>query len=76
MKIWISKYALTDGIKEIEADLVSDSMVRIGSCSYLHGEGREWHRTKEGAIIRANEMRKRKINSIRKTLSKLEIMKF
>lgn len=44
MKIWNSKYALTEGLIEQEGEEVGDSMVKVGSLQYLHGEGKEWHR--------------------------------
>lgn len=75
MKIWNSKYALTEGLIEQEGEEVGDSMVRVGSI-YLHGEGKEWHRTREAAAARAEVMRKAKITSLRKTLARLEALRF
>ena len=43
---------------------------------YFHGEGREWHRTKESAIDKAEEMRKKKIETMKKQIEKLEKMEF
>lgn len=76
MKIWNSKYALTEGLIEQEGEEVSDSMVKIGSLQYLHGEGKEWHRTRESAAARAEVMRKAKIASVRKQLARLESLRF
>lgn len=80
MKVWITKYALTQGIIEKEAELCEsyDGMIRVsGKFSYyLHGEGKEWHRTKESAIARAEEMRQKKIESLKKQIQKLEEMHF
>ena len=41
-----------------------------------HGEGKEWHRTKEAALVRAEKMRQKKIASLKKQIEKLERMKF
>lgn len=43
---------------------------------YYHGEGNDWHRTKESAIAKAEEMRKKKIASLKKQIEKLEKMEF
>jgi len=86
-KVWISKYALTKGIYELEVkrcvnsirDKDESDMVEIrknGFTSYFHGEGKEWHLTKESAIVRAEEMKLRKIESVKKQLNKLEKLKF
>lgn len=76
MKIWNSKYALTEGLIEQEVEEVGDSMVKVGPLQYLHGEGREWHRTRESAAARAEAMRRAKIASVRKQLARLEALRF
>lgn len=76
MKIWNSKYALTEGLIEQDGEEVGDSMVKVGSLQYLHGEGKEWHRTRESAAARAELMRKAKIASMRKQLARLEALRF
>ena len=76
MKIWNSKYSLTEGLIEQEGEEVGDSMVKVGSLQYLHGEGKEWHRTRESAAARAEVMRKAKIASVRKQLARLEALRF
>lgn len=78
MKIYSTKYALSAGIMEHEAEETSvEGMVRIGALyNCLHGEGREWHRTRESAVARAEEMRKAKIESLRKSLANFEAMRF
>lgn len=47
-----------------------------GTIQYYHGKGDEWHETKESAIAKAEEIRKKKINSLKKQIEKLEKMKF
>jgi hypothetical protein len=81
MKVWITKYALTKGIIEVDdAQNCNDaSMIkclRIGSLSYFHGEGKEWHKTKESAIAKAEEMRMKAIATHLKSIAKLEKMRF
>jgi len=78
-KVWISKYALTKGIYELEVKRCVNSIRdkdESDMVSYFHGEGKEWHLTKESAIVRAEEMKLRKIESVKKQLNKLEKLKF
>ncbi len=81
--IWNTKYALSTGISEHDVeppspDLPSLVVIReggkMGVC--LHGEGSQWHRTKDSAIAKANNMKKRKIASLKKQIEKLEIKAF
>jgi len=80
MKVWIAKYALTQGIFEIEATLcaeISTKMIREVGCKYstlYHGN--DWHETREAAIAQAEVMRKKKIASVKKLLLGLEALKF
>lgn len=79
MSYFITKYALTEGIRIIDNDSygVDGGMLwnnRDGY--YFHGEGKEWHRTKESAVKRAEEMRLAKIASLKKSIAKLEKLKF
>ena len=80
MKVWITKYALTDGIIEIDAEVcistgATGNMINCDR-GYFHGEGKEWHKTKESAIEKAEEMRQKKIESLKKQIKKLEEMRF
>ena len=86
MKVWISKYALTQGILEAEgqpststpATMICESTGPFTDIvfPYFHGEGREWHRTEAEAKIKANEMVQCKIKSLEKQLAKLRKMVF
>lgn len=82
MKVWITKYALTQGIYECEAEVcenINPDMIVVRSDShsaYYHSEGIEWHRTKEAALAKAEEMRKKKIESLKNQIAKLEKMDF
>ena len=79
MKVWITKYALTKGIFTIEATEPNENGLitpinKLWDC--YHGEGREWHRTKEAAIERAEEMRLKKIASLEKQIDKIKKLNF
>jgi hypothetical protein len=80
VRIWISKYALSGSLIEAEADIKEGTATvqRNGNgwCDYFHAEGKEWHRTREGAEARAEAMRVAKIASLRKQIAKLEAMTF
>lgn len=79
MKAFITKYALTEGILEKEGEI--NPQARSMFCAenetfgYFHGEGKDWHRTREGALKRAESMRLAKIASLKKQISKLEALK-
>lgn len=76
MKVWITKYALTQGIQEWEVTQSVDTptMVHANGCVYFHGN--EWHKTETGAFVRAVSMRGAKIKSLRGQLTKLEGLEF
>lgn len=67
MKVYCTKYLFTSGIQEIEVEQ---------SCFYLYGQGKEWHKTKESAIARAEEMRIKKLKALDKQMKKISAMKF
>ena len=79
---WVTKYALTDGIQKVSGtvrhETSSDMLSYIGSRydwrECVHGN--DWHRTPEAALARAEEMRKNKIASLKKSIAKLEAIKF
>lgn len=84
MKVFITKHALTAGIEEVEAEICSNvnaGMICVGkrgwTCSkYFHGEGRQWHRTRESAIKKAVEIRDSRIRSLKKQIQELETKLF
>lgn len=77
---YISKYALTKGVQECEVEdcfSVSPTMVvdREGPYrGYYHGN--DWHRTREAAITRAEEMRTAKVASLEKQLARIRKLRF
>lgn len=78
MKVYIVKYALAQGILEREAEdcTFSPNMIRTDDGAYYHGEGKDWTRTKEAAVARAEEIRLKKIDSLQKQIKKLEKLNF
>ena len=84
MKVWITKYALSKtGIFEIEnasicEGLYGKGMIRDADVkfAYYHDEGKEWHRSYEAACVRAEQMRKAKIATLRKQIARLEALTF
>lgn len=79
MKVFISKYALTTGIFDVyDAEQSGDRMICFKSCAgylqYVHKP--HWHETKQEAIEKAENMRLKKIASLKKQIEKLEKMRF
>ena len=75
MKAYITKYALTKGIIEIENPEFYENYIVISHIEPIINPV-DWFRTKQEAIHRAEEMRVKKIASLRKQIAKLESMKF
>ena len=80
MKAFITKYALTKGIYEIDAEVCQNpKIIKRASgnwVDYYRNEGKDWHKTKESAILRANEMRAAKIKTLQKQIIKLDKLTF
>lgn len=78
MKVYITKYALSDGILEKDAEECDrfPGMIRTDDGAHFHGEGKDWTRKKEAAAAREEEMKAKKIKSLKKQVEKLERMKF
>ena len=77
--VWISKKALTKGIFEMKVVQVSDDGKNVyGKSLYdaYRGEGLEWHRTKEEALVRAQALREKKISNLKKQIVKLSELDF
>lgn len=76
-KAWITKYALTQGVfvRKVE-DHGNDMVVdKLDYYACYHGEGRDWHRTRESAIARVEEMREAAIAAATRKLDKLTTMR-
>lgn len=80
---YITKHALSNGkILKIEARLcsnVDNTMIAYrteGSTFNQYAHDTDWHSTLPDAIAKANEMRVKKIASLKKQIAKLEKMAF
>jgi hypothetical protein len=77
MKVYITKYALTKGIFELDA-VQTDNPGMISSLgqwtNYYHKP--DWHTSKSSAINRAEDMREAKIKSLEKQLKKIKDIEF
>ncbi len=77
IKAWVTKCALTEGIQLVDGEVcheISSGMLSYGAYGTAHGK--DWHRTPEAALARAEEMRKAKIASLRKSIEKMERLTF
>lgn len=87
MKVWITKYALTDGI--YDGEIIAKHKIRENPieckfrflCRNTYGDQFYLDRddfcfTYECAIKKAEEMRQNKIKSLKKQIEKLEEMRF
>jgi hypothetical protein len=72
VKVYITKYALTEGIKEFDGKQVSDKIALIGSGSHSSFVRKpHWHLTIEEAKAQALKMVRAKIASMDKQIAKL-----
>ena len=78
MKVWITKYALTDGIIETEGKNISSESFRITEGNFKDSwfSSKDCFTDKKSAIKRAEEMRQKRIKSLKKQIEKLEEMRF
>jgi len=78
--VYVTKYALTVSIEKVDNVKIENdmaiSMKGFGGLICFHGEGREWHRTWESALARAEKMRVNKIRSLVIRMGKLEAIRF
>lgn len=77
MKIYITKYALTKGIFEVDANIRDSGIAEDRTEHYIAYYSKDSYcKDKQSAIKKADEMRKKKIVSLKKKIEKLEKMKF
>lgn len=86
MKVWITKYALTDGISD--GEIIAEHKIRENPIEYKSRylcrskdgdqclDGGDFCFTYELAVQKAEEMRQKKIASLKKQIEKLERMRF
>lgn len=75
MKAYVTKYALSNGIEEVNGEIYDDIYFKVEGFYILFKEG-EWFETKEDAIKKAEEMRIKKIKSLEKQIERLKNKKF
>lgn len=80
--VWVTKYALTAGIRECEVVRISEDRHNIvvkwpgAAMDEARFTGSEWHDTKQEAISDAVEKRSRKVMSLQKQIDKLRAITF
>jgi hypothetical protein len=77
MKVYVSKYALNGGIREVATNYFpTEKGTLIVIEPYLHARWGQWHTDRASAVAEAERMRVKKIASLKKSIAKLENMKF
>ena len=86
MKVWITKYALTDGI--IDGEIIAEHKIRENPIEYKSRylcrskdgdqclDGGDFCFTYELAVQKAEEMRQKKIASLKKQIEELKKRRF
>lgn len=75
VKVWITKYALTKGLFEMEAEIV-DNKYASGRYDGLQLFTRDWAHSRAEAVAVAENMRESRLKSLKKSIAKLEKMPF
>lgn len=75
MKVFVTKYALTAGIQEVEVELLDGGMCRPSN-GYVYYHYGEWHTTREAAALKAEEMRRRKLAALHRQVAKIKGLVF
>jgi len=78
--VYVTKYAPTYGIIKREVIKKDGDCVIVRWPGWLNNEGcfcgDDWHKSEKAALARAEEMRSRKIASLRRQITKLEKLEF
>jgi len=80
--VFVTKYALTQGVFECLAEIYKDTeskMIRYrieGSRFDQYVHGNDWHKDRESAVEKAELMRTKKIASLSKQIAKLQSIDF
>jgi hypothetical protein len=79
-KIFITKYALTSGIMEAEMEIMDDGKYCYGKpegYAFATGfHGNDFHLTREEAIKDCHKRKDKKIESLKKQITKIEKLTF
>ena len=81
MSFFISKYALTGGIKEADGTICiglsgTEYFRKTGSVGPLLVVGKDAHETRQAAVDAAEFLRARKLASLRRQIAKIESISF
>ena len=80
MKIWVTKYALSSGVFSTEAKVDEANkraqIKRPGDYWAWNAFGNEFHTTEEAARARFDELKQKKLASLRKQIAKIEALEF
>jgi len=81
--VFITKYALTEGIRQVDVECCEQNtdmkVCRSNgkwNTEYFHNEGRDWHKTFEGAKQKAEQMKENKIKSLKKSIDRINALSF
>lgn len=79
MKAWATKYALTNGIEQVEGTIPSDFpkmlvVVKNGWTSHFHKP--HWHTSEDDAVKQALKMKARKIQALQAQIKRIESLEF
>ncbi|MBL3522844.1 hypothetical protein IM876_09225 [Serratia plymuthica] len=72
--VYITKYALTKGIIKVEGEIAKSGNIFYGKGGYQHSS--DFRMTLEEAIEKAEDMRRRKLESMKKKIALLESIDF
>lgn len=81
MKAYVTKYALTEGILEVECDEHQNG----GYLSFpspqnpnwdIHASRNQWRKTRDEAVALSNAMRDKKVKNLKAQVARLEALKF
>ena len=78
-RLWKSKYALTEGIKEVVSreDADDSGYIKLEEhCWTRFRIGRDVHATRQEAVLATEAKRVKRLNSLRKKIKKLEALTF
>jgi hypothetical protein len=78
MQVYITKNALTSGIASVEAEVVTDDLVRVpdGVGRFLYYGRKDWYESKREAVARAKAMRDVRVERLTHQLEKLKALTF
>lgn len=81
MKVWITRYALTVGIFEVDANKSDRTPAMVSYRRSINSllefaHGKDWHETYQDALLRAEEMKVGKIKSLEKQINKISKLTF